>query len=325
MSKKKNPGLTGEEMDALMDGISEHEAAQDAAGGPKPFAFCTEQARPLAAVPALDRMSEKSARKLRSQIEPIPRIKPTITADPVYVRQFDAWRAEQPEFVSISLYRFRPLKGQVLIAVTPELVRRLVDAYYGGLGVHGERVVKEFTPTEERLLTRLSEALVETLTEVWSEVVPVKAQLMSRETSTSYASLVAGDEPVAVARFTVSIGQGRGAVIDVLYPVAALRSIEGQLSVKVHDDIGLTGSEWRERIMTALGEVRIQARSVLARPTLSVRELMTLKPGDVIPVNLPPMVPLLVAGRQIGLGKIGEQDGRAALKIEKIETGRALS
>ena len=27
----------------------------------------------------------------------------------------------------------------------------------------------------------------------------------------------------------------------------------------------------------------------------------------------------------IGLGKIGEQDGRAALKIEKVETGRALS
>lgn len=320
---KRNPGLSEEEMEALIDGISEHEAKEAAAA--KPFAFCTEQARPLAAVPALDRMSEKSARKLRHQIEPISRIKPTVTADPVVVRQFDAWRPEQPEFISISMYRFQPLKGQVLVAVAPELVRRLVDAYYGGLGVHGERVVKEFTPTEERLLTRLSEALIETLTEVWSEVMPVKAQLMSRETSSAYASLIAGDEPVAVARFTVSIGHGRGSVIDILYPVAALRSIEGQLSVKVHDDIGMTGSEWRERIAAALGEVRIQARSVLARPTLSVKEVLALKPGDVIPVNLPPLVPLLVAGRQIGLGKIGEQDGRAALKIEKVETGRVLS
>jgi flagellar motor switch protein FliM len=128
-----------------------------------------------------------------------------------------------------------------------------------------------------------------------------------------------------VARFTVSIGSGKGSVIDILYPVAALRSIEGQLSVKVHDDIGMSGSEWRERIATALGEVRIQARSVLARPTLSVKELLALQPGDVIPVNLPPLVPLLVAGRQIGLGKMGEQDGRAALKIEKVEMGRALS
>nr|WP_295371443.1 FliM/FliN family flagellar motor switch protein [uncultured Sphingosinicella sp.] len=322
MSKKK-AGLSGEEMEALIDGITEHEAQE--AGGPRPFAFCTEQARPLAAVPALDRMSEKSARKLRQRIEPISRIKPTVVADPVTVRQFDAWKNEKPEFTSVSLYRFRPLKGQVLVAVAPELVGRMVDAFYGGLGIHGERVVKEFTPTEERLLARLSEALIETLTEVWSEVMPVKPQLMSRETSTAYASLIAGDEPVAIARFTVSIGQGKGSIIDILYPVAALRSIEGQLSVKVHDDIGMTGSEWRERIATALGEVRIQARSVLARPTLSVSELLALQPGDVIPVNLPAMVPLLVAGRQIGLGKIGEQDGRAALKIEKVETGRALS
>lgn len=321
---KKNQGLSDEEMGALMDGISEHEAQQAGKDdGLKPFTFCTEQARPLAAMPALDRMSEKSARKLRQQIEPISRIKPVVTADPVVVRQFGTWMIEQPEFISVSLYRFRPLKGQVLIAVPSELVRRLVDAYYGGLGVHGERVVKEFTPTEERLLTRLSEALIETLTEVWSEVLPVKPQMTSRETSTAYASLVAGDEPVAVARFTVSIGQGKSSFIDVLYPVAALRSIEGQLSVKVHDDIGMTGSEWRERINAALGEVRIQARSVLARPTLSVGEVLALKPGDVIPVSLPSMVPLLVAGRQICVGKIGEQDGRAALRIEKVSMGRA--
>jgi flagellar motor switch protein FliM len=199
----------------------------------------------------------------------------------------------------------------------------LVDAFYGGLGIHSERVVKEFTPTEERLLTRLSEALVETLVEMWSEVLPVKAQLSSRETNTAHAALVGADQPVAVARFTVAIGQGRPSRIDIVYPVSALRGIEGQLSAKVHDDGGLTGTEWRERMNAALGEVRIQARSVLARPTLSVSELLGLKPGDVIPISVPAMVPLLVAGRQVALGKIGEQDGRAALKIERVETGRS--
>ncbi len=321
MSRKK-AGLSGEEVEALIEGISEHEAKE--ARAPRPFTFCTEQARPLAAVPALDRMSEKSARKLRQRIEPISRIKPSVTADPVTIRHFEAWKAEQPEFTSVSLYRFRPLKGQVLVAVAPELVGRLVDAFYGGLGVHGERVVKEFTPTEERLLARLSEALIETLTEVWSEVMPVKPQLSSRETSTAYAALVAADEPVAVARFTVTIGAGKGSVIDIVYPVASLRAIEGQLSAKVHDDVGMTGSEWRERMSLALGEVRIQARSVLARPTLSVSELLGLQPGDVIPVSLPAMVPLLVAGRQVAVGKMGEQDGRAALKVEKVMGGRAL-
>jgi flagellar motor switch protein FliM len=284
-----------------------------------PFSFGSEPSRPLAAIPALDRMSERAARKLRQRIEPISRIKPRVTAHPVAVRRFDGWKAEQPEFTSISLYRFRPLKGGILIAIEPELVGRLVDAFYGGPGIHAERAVKEFTPTEERLLTRLSEALVETLTEMWSEVMPVKTQLTSRETNTVYAGLVAADEPVAVARFSIAIGPNRPSAVDILYPVASLRAIEGHLSVKVHDDSGMSGSEWRERIAAALGEVRLQARSVLARPTMSVSELLRLKPGDVIPISLPALVPLLVSGRQIALGRIGEQDGRAAIKIEKIE------
>ena len=174
------------------------------------------------------------------------------------------------------------------------------------------------------LLTRLSEALIETLTEVWAEVMPVKAQLSSRETSTAYAALVADDEPVAVARFTITLGRGKPCMVDVVYPVAALRAIEAQMCAKVHDDSGLSGSEWRERMGAALGEVRLQARSVLARPTISVAELLRLKPGDVIPISLPPVVPLLVSGRQIALGKMGEQDGRAALRIEKVEARRSV-
>jgi flagellar motor switch protein FliM len=285
----------------------------------EPFTFGAEAGRPLAALPALDRMNERAARRLRERIEPISRIKPRISAEPIAIRRFADWKADQPEFTSISLYRLRPLKGGILVSIEPELVGRLVDAFYGGPGIHGERVVKEFSPTEERLLTRLSEALVETLTEMWSEVMPVKAQLSSRETNTAYAALVAADEPVAVTRFAVSLGPRRPCAIDVLYPSAALRAVEANLSGKIHDDTGMTGSEWRERMSAALGEVRLQARSVLARPTLSVAELLQLKPGDVIPISLPSLVPLLVSGRQIATGRIGEQDGRAALQIEKIE------
>lgn len=314
--------LTTDEVEALMGGIDAQAAA--AAGSAQPFTFGSEPPRPLAAVPALHRMSERAARKLREKIEPISRLKPRVTADPVAVRRFEAWKAEQPEFTSISLYRFRPLKGGLIVAIEPELIGRLVDAFYGGPGIHGERILKEFTPTEERLLTRLSEALIETLTEVWAEVMPVKAQLSSRETSTVYAALVGDDEPVAVARFTIALGHGKPCLVDIVYPVAALRAIESQMSAKVHDDSGMSGAEWRDRMAAAVGEVRLQARSVLARPTISVSELLRLKPGDVIPISLPPVVPLLVAGRQIALGKIGEQDGRAALKIEKVEARRGV-
>ena len=59
---------------------------------------------------------------------------------------------------------------------------------------------------------------------------------------------------------------------------------------------------------------------MLARPELSLSELMQLREGDVIPVSLNKLVPLIVAGRRVALGSVGERDGKAALKIEKMET-----
>ena len=68
----------------------------------------------------------------------------------------------------------------------------------------------------------------------------------------------------------------------------------------------------------ALREVRIEARSVLACPTMQLADLLTLAPGDVIPISMPTMVPLIVENRVVAHGTVGDQDGRVALKIEKM-------
>ena len=129
---------------------------------------------------------------------------------------------------------------------------------------------------------------------------------------------------VPVTTFQIAPWTGKPAVIEILYPIAALRSVEHELAAKAHDDATSRGTEWRHRLAAAVGGVRVKARTVLARPELSVSELMQLQPGDVIPVTLPAHVPLLVEGRRIALGTIGEHDGRAALKIELIEQRRLI-
>ncbi|SMF72635.1 flagellar motor switch protein FliM [Allosphingosinicella indica] len=314
--------LSGDEVSALMDGLGEADAA---AGKPsaelRAYTFGKEAVRPMAALPALDRMNERLERRLRGIVEPLARSKPRIHAEAIAVQSFDGWRAEHPEFISLSLYRFAPLKGGVLVAMGADLVGRLVDAFYGGTGALRDSRAKEFTPTEERLIVRINEGLVAALTEVWNEILPVKPQLVARETNTAYAPLVRGDEAVAIVRFGIALGGARPASIDILYPVAALRAVEGLLSNKASDDGSLAASEWRHKLADALGDVRVQARSVLARPEISVSELVRLAEGDVIPVSLPASVPLLVEGRVIARGQIGDQDGRAALRIEKLHTG----
>ena len=234
------------------------------------------------------------------------------------MRLFADWKAEQPEFVSLSMYGFKPMKGLVMLSVEPEFVSRLVDIFYGGTGAAVSTRAREFTGTEDSLLARLADQIAGALAQVWAEVVPVRPQLRSRETNVGFANIARGDEPVVVTRFTIRLPVGASSSIDIVYPVPALRSVEQELSAGSPEDVSARGEEWRDRLAAAVGNVRVKARTVLARPELSLAELMQLQPGDVIPISLPAHVPLLVEGRSIAFGTIGEHDGRAALKIDKI-------
>jgi flagellar motor switch protein FliM len=320
----QDPTLSGEEISALM---SEPEAAREggASGPARPFAFGGDPPRTMSAIPAIDRLNERMIRRLRDVIEPFARVKPKVSTEPCMIRSFSEWQAEQAEFTSLSLYSFRPMKGAILLRIDPEFVSRLVDAFYGGSGAQAPRRAKEFTATEESLLGRLCEALIGALAEGWSEIIPVRPQLRARETNAGFAGLAKGDEMVALARFTIAPWAGHATVVEIVYPVAGLRSIEPELAAQSNDEASAKTSEWRERLGTAVGEVRIEARTVLARPELSLSELMQLQAGDIIPVSLSKHVPLIVAGRRIALGTVGEHDGRAALKIDKMEQRRFRS
>lgn len=316
--------LSGDEIAALMSGLQDGAARPVRPSAPPlPFSFGSGTARPVNAIPALDRMNEQMARRLRAVVEPYARAKPRIVAEPIEVRPFDAWKAEQAECVSLSLYSMKPLKGCILLAIEPEFVRRLVDIFYGGSGESVRGPVRELSPTEESLLARFADGVAAALADVWQEVVPVRALLRSRQVGVAHAAVATGAEAVAVSRFTVRLARGEPTLISIVHPLSSLRSVEAELAARSGEEASARGEEWRERLVAAVGEVRIRARTVLARPELQLAELLQLRVGDVIPVSLPAQVPLLVEGRPIALGTIGEHDGRTALRIEKIQRRRS--
>ena len=75
---------------------------------------------------------------------------------------------------------------------------------------------------------------------------------------------------------------------------------------------------WQAQMERRVEQVRLPVKTVLARPNLRISELMALKPGDVIPINIARHLPLIVGDRVYAHGTVGEQDGAAAFMIEKL-------
>lgn len=284
-----------------------------------PFALGSDSFRATERLSGLERMGEKIARALRAAVEPMAQSRTLVTPAALETCRFDEWMEGLPFFVSVSHYRLRPLKGGMLVTIPPEFVAQLIERFYGGApSTPGRSRKQEFSASEELLLARLLEKLVTILHEVWNEVTPVDMGLVARETSSAHIGFLRPDDLVVVQSFAVAPQDGDPAAISVVYPHAMLRPIEEQMAARVHDDAPAGNGQWRGQLAASLAQVTLPVRSVLARPTLSVAELLALKPGDVIPIQLAPRTPLLVAQRVVAEGVIGEQDGRAALLIEKV-------
>lgn len=292
--------------------------APDATGDVQPFVFGQDSPRPTERLSGLERMGEKIARALRPAIEPIARARVTVTNEPLELRTFQQWQDEQPEFSALTLYRLRPLKGGMLVQVDANFIASLVEIFYGGApGATVKRKPGDFTASEELLLNRLLDKISTILAGHWNDVTPIELALGGRETNVAHMPFLRGDEMVVVQKFTVSAGIAP-TVIPIVYPLSMLRPIEEKLEARVQDEDLAANEDWRWRLGQALSQVSLPVRSVLARPEISVAELLALKAGDVIPINLQPRTPLLAGAHRIADGVIGEQDGRAALMIEQV-------
>jgi flagellar motor switch protein FliM len=282
------------------------------------YAFGRGEQQAPVMLSGLDRLGEKLGRRMRALLEPISGVRPQVDTRDAQVVDFGGWSADVPAFTSISVYRLLPLKGNLILRLDASMISTLVDCFYGGIGNRPLPARGEFTPTEDRLIARIADAIVARLVETWTEVLPLDAGLVVREAGIGFAAGAQPSDQMVLQRFDFSITRDQHWPIDLLFPLPALRAVEGLTGAKIATDDDHVDPIWQQRIARRMRDIRLPARTVLARPNLSLAELMALKAGDVIPVTIGRSLPLIVGNRIVAHGTIGEQDGRAAFQIEKL-------
>ena len=284
----------------------------------QPYAFGRAAAEPAADLGGLDKLGERMAKKLRALIEPYCGVRPNVTPKPLDNTMFMMWDACVPSFVSLSIYRLLPIRGMVTLRIDAPLISQLVDRFYGGRGPGHAAEKFEFTPTELRLLTRLSSQIATAVVESWADIVKLEPLLVTRETGVAQAEIMAADADIVVQTFEIDFGGKEKYLIELVYPQDGLTSIEMPAGTRRAEEARGRDPIWQGQLSRRIEQVRLPVKTVLARPNLKMSELMALKPGDVIPIHIARHLPLLVGDRVYAHGTIGEQDGVAAFMIEKL-------
>lgn len=270
---------------------------------------------------ALEPFSSKIAREIQALLE--SRIKVDIALVPATANaaRYPEWRIAQNPFGAIIRLRWSGGNEEMLLQLPGFLVSQLVDLHYGGTG--NVPVSGEFSAAELRFVERLADQLASIFQTIFSPFGLSSNVSADVQTDILFANWPKSRDEIAVQPITVEGPGIKSSTISIIIAVETIRSLSSR-SHEIAEVEAPSDAAWAERVRQAAMNVRLPARTVLTRSELPFQRLLTLSPGDIVPLLLPAHIPLTVAGRTFAHGTLGEANGRAALFIEKLEKGTEL-
>ena len=145
------------------------------------------------------------------------------------------------------------------------------------------------------------------------------------ETNPHFANIVSPSEVVVATVFHVEL-EGGGGDLHITMPYSMIEPIKEVLDAGVQSDRTEQDLHWFNVMQQGIASARVKLEASLAEATITLRELMELQPGDIIPVDLPALVCAKVQGVPVLRGRFGVHQGNLAVKtVETVAEVAQLS
>lgn len=318
--------LSQDEIDALLHGVDEveeediesSEAGQN--GKTMQFDFSSQDRIVRGRMPTLEMVNERFARHMRISLFNMMRRTAEVSINGVQMIKFGEYVHTLFVPTSLNMVRFRPLKGTGLITMEARLVFILVDNFFGGDGrYHAKIEGREFTPTERRIIQMLLKLIFEDYKEAWAPVMDVSFEYLDSEVNPAMANIVSPTEVVVISSFHIEL-DGGGGDFHVALPYSMLEPIRELLDAGVQSDKEDTDLRWSKALRDEIMDVKVGLTTKMLDVDLTLRDIMELKAGDIIPVEIPEHITVLVEDLPTFRAKMGRSRDNVALKIiEKIK------
>jgi flagellar motor switch protein FliM len=224
-------------------------------------------------------------------------------------------QASLPVPATLAVVRLKPLPGFAYVSVEPALLLTLLDGFFGGTGRANGDPQAAVAPAAQRFLGLMLRSFAADWAAAWAAVAPVELELVKQETNPRLAQLGGALESVIVVKYTVEFA-ARSGRIDWLLPDALLSPVREALAGDgAAAPVRKQQEAWAPVITKAMQEAQLDTRAVLAQARISLRELVSLAPGDIIPIEAPQQVTLLAGDVPLYRGRFGISQGHNALKI----------
>lgn len=313
--------LSQEEVDALLKGVNgdqDDTIAPEEATGVRTYNLATQERIVRGRMPTLEIINERFARLLRVGLFNFLRRSAEVSVGSVRVSKYSEFIRNLVVPTNLNLVHMKPLRGTALIVFDPGLVFLLVDNLFGGDGRFHTRVEgRDFTQTEQRIILRILDIVFEAYTKSWEPVYPVEFEYIRSEMNTQFANIATPNEVVVSSTFTVELGSVSGQ-IHFCMPYSMIEPIRDALTSSLQGEALEVDKRWIRLMTQQIQIAEVELVAILGTGRASFDEILNMKVGDIIPLNVPEQIEATVDGVPVMECTYGVLNGQYALKVEKL-------
>ncbi len=186
----------------------------------------------------------------------------------------------------ISVFQMRPLKGNVILDINPNIVFSIIERLFGGSG-QAPGKPRALTDIEEAITKRVISKALESFQEAWKQVVTIEPRLEVIETNPQFTQIVPPNDMVVIVTLQTKIGPTEG-LINICIPYLVLEPIMSKLTTTFWVSSASTRQSLPEHInalQRKLERTFIPMIVELGGSTITVQELLGLTVGDVLQLD----------------------------------------
>ncbi|ANH75466.1 flagellar motor switch protein FliM [Ralstonia insidiosa] len=317
----KEEFLSQEEIDALLKGVTNEVDEEPVAADPsgvRTYNLGSQERIVRGRMPTLEIINERFARNWRLGLFNFMRRNAEISVGPVKVQKYSEFIRNLVVPAAINLVHVKPLRGTALFVFDPNLIFLVVDNLFGGDGRFHMRVEgRDFTDVEQRIIQRMLQLMFDHYAKAWQPIYPIEFEQLRMEMHTEFANVATPNEVVVTTSFSVELGSNGGDV-HICMPYTMIEPIRDRLTSAIQGEALEVDKRWVRLLSQQVQTAEVELIADLTTARVQFSDLLNMKVGDVLPVELDESVTAKVDGVPVMECSYGTFNGQYALRVNRM-------
>jgi flagellar motor switch protein FliM len=273
--------LSQEEIDNVFRTLRDSEQGVELVRKAQPYDFRRPDRIAKDQLRAIHLLHENFARSLASSLSAYLRAYVMVNLVSVEQLSFVEFSRCLPSPTSMISLRMRPFEGNAVLELNPTLVFPVLEMLLGGTGKSGVKFTRELTEIEQNILESLFRIILNDLKTSWHSVTSIDFTIDSHETEPQLLQILAPNEAVVAVAMEVRIGENSG-MMNLGVPSIIVKMLRQKFDQQWSIRRGESTEEEQARVLRLIRNANTLVDVQLDGPTISVEDLLSLAPGDVL-------------------------------------------